>query len=98
VLSETHGTITVSVAEVRVDHHVRIADFTKWLEQPGRTPQGGERAASDSLNPRFTDIRRAVVLEKAEGERVEFVSKTRQKIETRWRKGPIRLFWLGGVM
>jgi hypothetical protein len=36
---ETHGTVTVSVAEVRVDHHVRIADFTKWLERPGRTPR-----------------------------------------------------------
>lgn len=35
----THGTVAVSVAEVRVEHHVRIADFTKWLERPGRTPR-----------------------------------------------------------
>ena len=36
---ERHGTVTVSVAEVRVEHQVRIADFTKWLERPGRTPR-----------------------------------------------------------
>jgi len=35
----THGTVTVSVAEVRVEHQVRIVDFTKWLERPGRTPR-----------------------------------------------------------
>lgn len=34
-----HGTVTVSVGEVRVEHQVRIADFTKWLERPGRTPR-----------------------------------------------------------
>ena len=35
----THGTVTVSVAEVRVEHQIRIVDFTKWLERPGRTPR-----------------------------------------------------------
>jgi len=29
----------VSVADVRVEHQVKIADFMKWLERPGRTPR-----------------------------------------------------------
>jgi hypothetical protein len=29
------GTVKVSVADVRVEHHVRLADFTQWLEKPG---------------------------------------------------------------
>jgi len=31
--------VKVSVAEVRVEHQVKIADFMKWLERPGRTPR-----------------------------------------------------------
>lgn len=27
------GIIKVSVANVRVEHHVKLADFTKWLER-----------------------------------------------------------------
>jgi len=29
----------VSVADVRVEHQVKIADLMKWLERPGRTPR-----------------------------------------------------------
>ena len=31
--------VKVSVADVRVEHQVKIADFMKWLERPGRTPR-----------------------------------------------------------
>jgi hypothetical protein len=31
-------TITVAVKSVPVEHHVRIAEFTKWLERSGTTP------------------------------------------------------------
>ena len=27
--------VKVSVADVRVEHQVRLADFTQWLEKPG---------------------------------------------------------------
>jgi hypothetical protein len=29
------GVVKVSVADVRVEHQVRLADFTQWLEKPG---------------------------------------------------------------
>ena len=29
----------VSVANVRVDHEVKMADFERWLEKPGRSPR-----------------------------------------------------------
>jgi hypothetical protein len=29
------GIVKVSVADVRVEHQVRLADFTQWLEKPG---------------------------------------------------------------
>ena len=38
-IQEQFGVVKVSVADVRVEHQVKIADFTKWLEQPGRTPR-----------------------------------------------------------
>ena len=38
-IEERFGTVKVSVAEVRVEHQVKIAEFTKWLERPGRTPR-----------------------------------------------------------
>ena len=37
-IEERFGTAKVSVADVRVEHQVKIADFMKWLERPGRTP------------------------------------------------------------
>lgn len=33
------NTIKVSVADVRVEHEIRIADFTKWLERKGGSPR-----------------------------------------------------------
>ena len=33
---ERFGVVKVSVADVHVEHQVRIADFIKWLERPGR--------------------------------------------------------------
>jgi len=38
-IEERFGVVKVSVADVRVEHQVKIADFTKWLERPGRTPR-----------------------------------------------------------
>ena len=35
----THGTVKVSVADVRVDHEVKMAEFTKWLDRPGGSPR-----------------------------------------------------------
>jgi len=29
------GIVKVSVADVRVEHQVKLTDFTKWLEKPG---------------------------------------------------------------
>jgi hypothetical protein len=30
-----HGIVKVSVADVRVEHQVKLADFMQWLEKPG---------------------------------------------------------------
>ena len=30
----------VSVADVRVEHEVKMTDFTKWLDRPGGSPRG----------------------------------------------------------
>ena len=38
-IEERFGFVKVSVADVRVEHQVKIADFMKWLERPGRTPR-----------------------------------------------------------
>ena len=32
---QQQGMVKVSVADVRVEHHVKLADFTQWLEKPG---------------------------------------------------------------
>ena len=31
--------VKVSVADVRVEHEVKLTDFTKWLEKPGGSPR-----------------------------------------------------------
>ncbi len=31
--------VKVSVADVRVEHAVKLLDFTKWLEKPGGSPR-----------------------------------------------------------
>jgi hypothetical protein len=31
--------VKVSVADVRVEHEVKLMDFTKWLERPGGSPR-----------------------------------------------------------
>ena len=33
------NTVKVSVADVRVEHEVKLTDFTKWLEKPGGSPR-----------------------------------------------------------
>ena len=38
-IEERFGVVKVSVADVRVEHQVKIAEFMKWLERPGRTPR-----------------------------------------------------------
>ena len=32
------STVKVSVADVRVEHEVKLADFTKWLDRTGGSP------------------------------------------------------------
>jgi hypothetical protein len=31
--------VNVSVANVRVDHEVKMGDFERWLEKPGGSPR-----------------------------------------------------------
>lgn len=38
-LGERFGVVKVSVAEVRVEHEVKIKDFTAWLDRPPRSPR-----------------------------------------------------------
>ena len=33
------GIVKVSVTDVRVEHEVKLADFTRWLETKGRSPR-----------------------------------------------------------
>jgi len=37
--AEGHGVVKVSVSDVRVEHEVKLGDFTKWLETKGRSPR-----------------------------------------------------------
>lgn len=39
VVGLTQGTIKVSVADVRVEHEVKMREFTKWLDRPGGSPR-----------------------------------------------------------
>jgi hypothetical protein len=38
-VGERFGVVNVSVAEVRVEHEVKLKDFTTWLERSGRSPR-----------------------------------------------------------
>jgi hypothetical protein len=38
-VQEQFGVVKVSVADIRVEHQVKMVDFTKWLERQGRTPR-----------------------------------------------------------
>jgi hypothetical protein len=33
------GIVKVSVGDVRVEHQVKLTDFTQWLERKGRSPR-----------------------------------------------------------
>jgi hypothetical protein len=33
------GVVKVSVSDVRVEHEVKLTEFTKWLETKGRSPR-----------------------------------------------------------
>jgi len=33
------GVVKVSVSDVRVEHEVKLAEFTKWLDAKGRSPR-----------------------------------------------------------
>ena len=37
--ADGHGVVKVSVTDVRVEHEVKLGDFTKWLETKGRSPR-----------------------------------------------------------
>jgi hypothetical protein len=32
---QQQGVVKVSVSDIRFEHHVKLADFTQWLERPG---------------------------------------------------------------
>jgi len=38
-IAQGNNVVRVSVANVRVDHEVRLQEFTKWLEKPGGSPR-----------------------------------------------------------
>jgi hypothetical protein len=38
-LPQGHGIIKVTVAEVPVEHQVKVIEFTKWLERTGGSPR-----------------------------------------------------------
>jgi hypothetical protein len=38
-IEQGFGVVKVSVTDVRVEHEVKLADFTKWLETRGRSPR-----------------------------------------------------------
>jgi hypothetical protein len=38
-IGQRFGTVRVSVAEIRVEHEVKLEDFTNWLERPGKSPR-----------------------------------------------------------
>jgi hypothetical protein len=38
-VGERIGVVKVSVAEIRVEHEVKLKDFTSWLERPGKSPR-----------------------------------------------------------
>jgi hypothetical protein len=42
-VGERFGTLKVSVAELRVEHEVKLKDFTAWLERSGKSPQSTVR-------------------------------------------------------
>jgi len=39
VAGSQQSVVKVSVADVRVEHEVRLKDFTEWLDRPGRSPR-----------------------------------------------------------
>ena len=51
-IEERFGTVKVSVADVRVEHQVKIADFMKWLERPGLTPPEDHASPQNPWNSR----------------------------------------------
>jgi hypothetical protein len=38
-IAEGSNVVKVSVADVRVEHQVKLGDFTKWLERTGGSPR-----------------------------------------------------------
>jgi hypothetical protein len=38
-IAQGHNVVKVSVADVRVEHEVKLLDFTKWLEKTGVSPR-----------------------------------------------------------
>jgi hypothetical protein len=48
--------VKVSVADVRVEHEVKVGDFTKWLEKAGGSPREVSDSSSDSVDPRHPGL------------------------------------------
>ena len=57
--------VRVSVANVRVEHEVRLLDFTKWLEKPGGSPRevSDRKRLREILPVGFRDLAAACVVQ-----------------------------------
>jgi len=55
-IEERFGFVKVSVADVRVEHQVKIADFMKWLERPGRSPREITQRQKNPSNSRDVKV------------------------------------------
>lgn len=38
-IAQGFNVVKVSVADVRIEHEVKLGDFTKWLDRPGGSPR-----------------------------------------------------------
>jgi hypothetical protein len=38
-IAQGFNVVKVSVADIRVEHEVKLGDFTKWLDRPGGSPR-----------------------------------------------------------
>ena len=47
--------VKVSVADVRIEHEVKLMEFTKWLERDGASPRETSDRNEDSRNPGNVD-------------------------------------------
>jgi hypothetical protein len=52
-IAQGFNVVKVSVADVRVEHEVKLGDFTKWLEKAGGFATRREPTSVNSIDPRY---------------------------------------------